>query len=285
MNKEYRYRKHIYWGQYLIIVLFAFLFLMMLSFSISIIRTSGVPKIGALPATLAFIFLVEGVVIWYLFYRLAGTAVSVNDDVLIYKTRTGEKRIPLESIYLEFAAIKYTGGWLKIKDGKETIRLTVVLEDISGFLQELKTKMDNKQLTSHYDSHKLFGFLKTAAASDQSWERAYPIYGKIFLLISNLSFAIFIGFIFATFSFYGFMLALLWCIISMFWIIAAYVIAEIILFREIAKKSNESNFTVPPRDLNYEKLVFNRAFTWASLAYFVFSLFVLVVAVWIKFSF
>lgn len=283
MNKEYRYRKHIYWGQYVILVLFALLFLLMLGISIFIARLSGIGAIAVIPAILGLVFLVEGGLLWYFYYRLAGITVSVNEDVLIYKTRGGEKQFPLESIYLEFSSIKYTGGWLKIKAGKDIIRLTVVLEDISGFLQELKTKLDNKQLSNHYDSHKLFGFLKTAAASDQSWERAYALFGKMFLLILSISIAISTGYIFGTFPFYGFVLAVFWVILSLVWITVAYVIAEIVLMRRIAKKSNESTFTFPSRDLNYEKLVFDRTFTWGNLAYFVFSSFVLVVAIWIKF--
>jgi hypothetical protein len=128
----------------------------------------------------------------------------------------------------------------------------------------------------------LFGFLKTAAASDQSWERAYSLLGKIFLLILNISIAIFTGFIFGTFPFYGFILAIIWGILSMVWITVAYVIAEIILMREIAKRSNESTFTFPPRDLTYEKLVFDKTFVWGNVTYFVFSSFVLILGIWIK---
>jgi hypothetical protein len=282
MSKEYRYRKHIYWGQYAILVFFVLFFLLMLGLSIFLVLQSGIAFIAIIPAIVALVFLVEGGVLWYLYYRLAGTSVSINDDVLIYKNRKGEKRYPIESIYLEFASVKYTGGWVKIKTDKETIRLTVVLEDIGGFLQELKTKLDNKQLSNHYDSHQLFGFLKTATASDQSWERAYSLFGKMFLLILDISIAIFTGFIFGTIPLFGIALAIFWSVVSMFWITIAYVIAEIILMRQIAKKSNETTFTFPPRDLPYEKLVFDKAFTWGSITYFVFSSLTLVLVICVK---
>lgn len=281
MTKEYRYRKHIYWGQYVILVVFVLLFLLILGLSASIMLTTGFRPSAISLAGLAFVILLEGAMLWYFYYRLAGVVVSVNDDALIYKTRVSEKRIPLENLYLEFASFKYVGGWLKIKAGKETIRITVVLKDISELLQEIKTKLDNKQLSNHYDSHKMFGFLKTAAAADQSWERI-NIVGKVFLLILTLGITIVAGFIFGNFPFYGLMLVLFWGFFSMVWITTVYIIAEITLFRVIAKKSNEINFTVPPRDLSNEKIVFDKAFIWGSLAYFLFSLFVLVVVVWIR---
>ena len=282
MSKEYRYRKHIYWGQYVILAFFALFFLFMIGLSVFLALKSDITFIAIIPAIVAFVFLAEGGVLWYFYYRLACTSISVNDDVVIYKNRKDEKRFPIESIYLEFSSIKYTGGWLNIKTEKDKIRLTVVLEDISGFLQELKTKLDNKQLSSHYDSHKLFGFLKTAVASDQSWERAYALLGKIFLLILDIGIAIFTGFIFGTIPFYGLVLAFIWAGFSMFWIAIAYTIAEIILMRQIAKKSNENAFTFPPRDLPYEKLVFDKIFTWGSIAYFAFSSLILGLVICVK---
>lgn len=61
------------------------------------------------------------------------------------------------------------------------------------------------------------------------------------------------------------------------------IVAAIILFRVAAVNSNEMYFTVPPRDLNYEKLIFDRAFTWGTPGYFVFALFVSIAIVWIRF--
>jgi hypothetical protein len=285
MSKEHRYRKHIYWGQYAVPAFFILLFLLLLGLSIFLTFQSHVGFVAVFPAVLAFVFLIEGGVLWYLYYRLAGTSISVNDDVLIYKNRKSEKRYPLENIYLEFASIKYTGGWLKIKTDKDAIRLTVVLEDISGFLQELKTKLDNKQLSSHYDSHKLFGFLKTSAASDQSWERAYNLFGKMLLLILDISIAVFTGFVFGTIPIFGLALAIFWGMVSMSWVTIPYTIAEIVLMRQIAKKSNESTFAFPPRDLSYEKAIFDKAFMWGGITYFVFSLFTLTLTICIKILF
>ncbi len=282
MNKEYRYRKYIYWGQFAILAFFGLLFILMVGFSISFASQSSSGFFAGIFAVVALIFLVEGGFVWYLYYRLAGTSVSITDDELIYKVRKSEKRYPLETIYLKFPHIKYTGGWLKIKTRKDTIRLTFVLDDISGFLKELKTKLDNKQLSSHYDSHKLFGFLKTAIAGDQNWDRAYSIFGKIFLLSFDIGIAIFTGFILGTLPSYWKYFVFIWVGFSMFCILIANIIAEFIFMRQIANKSNEAAFTFPERNLPYEKQVFDKVFTWGSLAYIIFSLFIMLLVIFIK---
>lgn len=271
MSKEYRYRKHIHWGQYVIPIVFSLICLLLLGLSVYLGFQLRNIFVAGIMVIIAFIVFIEGGVSWYLYYRLAGTSVSVTDDDLIYKNRKTEKRYPLESISLEFSSIKYTGGWVKIKTGKDTIRLTVVLEDLSGFLQELKTKLDHKQLSSHYDAHQLFGFIKTAVAADQSWERVYSLFGKIFLLMLDIGIAIFIGFTFGTIPTYGSLLSLIWVGFSMLWTGTAYTITEIILMRPIAKQSDEDAFTFPPRDLSYEKLVLDRTFIWGSIAYILLS--------------
>jgi hypothetical protein len=135
MSKEFRYRKHIRWGQYAILAFFVFLFLLMVVLSGFLVWKFSFTFLAIFPVILALVFLIVGGLLWFLYYRLAGTVVSINDDVLIYKNRKGEKRFPIESIFLEFSSVKYTGGWLKIRTNTDTIRLTVVLEDISGFLQ------------------------------------------------------------------------------------------------------------------------------------------------------
>ncbi len=282
MGKEYRYRKHIHWGRYVILGVCGIGLLLMLGFIVILAREAAMTCLTGLFAVLGLVILIEGIAGWTIYFRLAGTVVSLTEEALIYKNRGVEKRFPLESLYLEFASIKYTGGWLKIKSGGETIRLTVVLEDISGFVQELKARLDGKQLSSHYDAHKLFGFLKTAAASDQSWERLYGLFGKLVLLMLDLGIAIFAGYEFGTIRLYGVLLASSWVAASILWVTIAYTIAEIILMRQIARQSNEAAFTFPARDPAYEKLVFDRAFLWGGLTYLLFSLAIVVVVISVK---
>lgn len=149
------------------------------------------------------------------------------------------------------------------------------MENISEFVQELKAALDSRGLSSNYDSKKLFSFMKTAAASDQSWERLYAVFGKLYLIILVIAITIANGFVFSTFE-WGFAIAIGWGILSMFWATGAYAVAEIILMRKIAKESNEQNFTFPQRDLAFEKQAFNKAIKWGGWLYFGISLLVFV---------
>jgi len=276
MGKEYRYRKHIRWGQYAIFILFPLLFLFIFAIGGFFTWKTNSTFISFPLTIMAAFLLIEGCFVGYLYYRLARTVISIQDNILIYKYPGGEKRFPIETIYLESASIRYVGGWLKIKANKQSIRITVVLEDISGFVQELKAALDNRQLSDHYDSHKLFGFLKTAISADQSWERAYPIFGKMFIMILVISIAILNGYVLATIAFWGPVITILWWVFSILWIVIAYIIAETILLRQIAKKSIEATFTFPPRDFSYEKQVYDKTIMWGGITYFLASSLVLV---------
>lgn len=285
MGTEYKYRKHIYWGQYVIPIFFTLLFLFLLGLSIFFVSRSYSIFLTIFLAILALVVLVEGAFIWYFYYNLAGNSILISDDMLIHRNRKGEKRYPLESIYLEFSSVKYVGGWLNIKTDQGAIRLTVVFENISGFLQELKTKLDNKNLQNHYDSHRLFDFTKTALASEQNWERLYAISGKMLLLILDISISLFTGYVLGIIPLFGFALVIGWAIVSMIGITIAYTVAEVTLTRQIAQKSNETNFTFPDRDLPYEKLVLDKIFTWGSIAYIALSSFIIVSVIVIRFIF
>ena len=149
MSKEYRYRNHIRWGQYVIPILFGFIVIGLCGcLGIPLASESmSLPALLLVPA-LSFILLLEGILLWYLFYRLAGICVSISDDAIIYKYRRGEKRIQLDSISrLKFPSLPYVGGWVKITSKNDKIRLTVVVEDIGDFLQELKASLDNRGLS------------------------------------------------------------------------------------------------------------------------------------------
>jgi hypothetical protein len=156
------------------------------------------------------------------------------------------------------------------------------MEGIGYFIQELKTALDSRGLSSHYDSQKLFGFMKTAAYSDQSWDRAYVVYGKLYLIIPVIAVTIANGYIFGISGWAGLFGAIGWGIFSLFWATGAYVIAEIKLGRKIAKESSGQSFSFPQRDLAYEKYVFNQAVKWGGWLYFGVSLLVMVAGLAIK---
>lgn len=264
MSKEYRYRKFIRWGQYAIPVFWGLLLLFLLVPMGSLYLLIGL-HIDSIFMVIfiveILVFLLAGVGAWYLYYRLAGVSVSIDSDGVVYKYRGGQKRLPFESLRMDSSSIRYTGGWLKLISGKDVIRLTVVVEGISSFVQELKTALDSRGLSDHYDPQKLFGFIKTAVASDQSWERLYIVFGKLYLSIFVVCITLVNGYIFGTIQ-WGIIFIVVWGIFSLFWATGAYVVAEIVLMRKIAKESNEKAFTFPQRDPAYEKKVFNDAINW-----------------------
>ncbi len=268
MENEYRYRKHIRWGQYIIPI----------SFGILIICLWGIIGIillfskKAYPLTLlfvlicfSFVFFFEGILLWYLYYRMAGISILLKDEGIIYKYRKGEKRIPFDSIYrLVFPSVQYIGGWIKIISRNDTIRLTVVVENIGDFLQKLKVLLDNRGLSDRYEKAKFFRFLKTSVYADQSWARLYSIFWKL-ILISILNGVI--GFVFATLGQFDFLGTGTWIIISLFWPTAVYLSTEIVFGRWIAKKSVEDSFTCPPRDIVVEQSVYRKAVLIGALLY------------------
>lgn len=275
MNKEYRYRNHIRWGQYVIPIFFG----------ISIIGLWGIlgvflpisesmfPSILLLVLGLSFILLSEGILLCYLYYRMAGVRVSIDDEAVIYKYRRGKKRIQFDNIsHLKFPSLPYIGGWVKIISKNDTMRLTVVVENIGNLLQELKTSLDNRELSGRYDEVKFFRFLKTAVYSDQSWARLYSIFWKL-VLITILNAVI--GLAFTILGRVGVLGTILWIAISALWPIIVYLGTEIVFMRQIAKKSIKESFTCPPRNTIYEKAVYRKAVFMGASLYFGASLVVL----------
>jgi len=234
------------------------------------------------PSVITFIFLLTGCLTWYMYYRFAAVAVSLDENGVVYKYRGGIKHLSFETLRIESASIKYTGGWLKLISGKDVLRLTVTMEEIGDFIQELKAALDSRGLSSHYDSQKLFGFMKTAAYADQSWDRAQVVYGKLYLIIPVIAITIANGYVFGTLGRTGLFGAIGWGFFSMSWATGAYTIAEAKLGRKIAKESQEQSFAFPQRDLAYEKIVFNEAIKWGGWSYFGISLIVLTIGIAIK---
>jgi len=285
MSKEYRYRKFIRWGQYVIPVFFGLLLLFLLGTIGTLIFQVGSyldPIFMVIFSAEILVFLLAGAASWYMYFRLAGVAVSLDDNGVVYKYRGGVKHLPFETIRVESASIRYTGGWLKLISGKDVLRLAVTMEGIGYFVKDLKAALDSRGLSSHYDPQKLFGFMKTAAYSDQSWDRMYVIFGKLNLIILIVAVTIANGYIFGILGWAGIFVALGWGLFSLFWATGAYLIAEIKLGRKIAQESSEPSFTFPQRDLAYEKKVFNDAIKWGGWLYFGISLIPLTIGIAIK---
>ena len=162
------------------------------------------------------------------------------------------------------------GGQIKIVSKNNTIRLTVVLQNIGDFLQELKNALDQNGLSSCYDRKKFFRFFKTAVYADQSWTRLYSIFSK-FILATVLS-AI-IGVIYAISTHLSILGIILWVILSTLWPTIICIYTEFIFVRRIAKQSNEESFKCPPQDRTYEKAFYRKAVLFGTLIYFIIATF------------
>jgi len=277
MNKVYQYRKFIQWGQYIFpavcaifAAFWAFMGVALYSLRSMSTRSSSPFQSGILVTTLctAIIFVIEGIVIWYLYYRLAGVRVIFEDDSLIYKHRTGEMKIYFTGITkIGLPSIPYVGGWITINAGKEKIRLTVAIEEMADFVQTLKASLDKNGLANRYEEAKLFGFLKTAVFADQSWDRIYVIFWKFILAIIIY---ILLGIGIATIS--NYIGGILWILFSFVYPTLVYGCTEFVFARHIARTAVRDQFFSPARDIAYENSVYRVAIIISSVIYFILAL-------------
>jgi len=297
MSKEYRYQKFLRWGQYIIPVFYGILIVLpwLVMFFVLFQKMGGIEPLWShiywspLPVLYPLVMLLfffsffsflMGVLAWYFYWRMAGVCISLNGESIIYKYRRGEKRIPFDNIsHLKFFSFPYLGGWIKIISKDHTIRLTVALENISNFLQELKTALDQRGLSDVYDRAKFFSFLKTAVVVEQSGTRLYTIFWKL-ILITIVAGGI--GFIFAMLSHYGIQGMKFWIIISALWPTVIYLASEIIFAWRIAKKSVKESFSCPPPDPVYERIVYRKAILIGTALYLGVSIVVLVLLLFLR---
>lgn len=281
MNKEYRYRSQIRWGQYIIPIV-TLVTIVLLGGFVTVAIFMMPPGLGFpnllrtgmfwILAVIIVLLAAEGSLGWFLFYRMAGIRVSFENDVIVYKYRRGEKRIKLESITaIKLSTIPYLGGWMIIISGKEKIRLTVVLEEIGDFIQTLKASLDRLGLSNRYNESKLFLFLKTAVLADQSWDRIYSLFWKlIFVAIGNGLIGFLIASIFGGNQFFWIILY-----ISAIYPILVYLGTEIAFARRIAKTSVKESFFVPKREIVYENSVYKKFAIIGGLIYFAIAILIL----------
>ena len=260
MSKEYRYPRHVYWMQSYVVPIFTGFIILCIWASVGLIHVITGKELFDLALdgiSISAIFLLEGLVLWYIFYRLTGVRVSISDGAIIYRNRNGETRIlPNEITKIQFPSIRYTGGWIKIVSGSKVIRLTVVIEKIGELIKELKALLDESGNSHRYDQGKMFKFLKTATYSDQSWARLYSAFWPLVAATNALGLA---GIIVGIFGNIGMVGVVLWMLISPLWPVAVYLIVEIIYARKVAKESRMDLFSCPERDSAYERSVLTRA--------------------------
>lgn len=267
-KKEYRYRKHIRWGQYFIAGFFGCLIVACwLLILFSFLAQGGVhPSDLSKACIITGVFGFEGWLLWLFYHRLAGMRFLIEENQVIYKTRKEDITVPFDDIQkLQFPSLKYLGGWVKIVSQKKDIRLTVVVEDIGSLIQELKAALDQRGLSDRYDQKKIFLFLKTATYTDQSWARIYRIFWSLsaFMVVSGV-----IGLICAKLANLNSAGVFWWVFFAATWPTDVYLLTEFLFMRKVGKESDEDAFTCPPVNRSYGKSVYRNA-TFAGIAIYV----------------
>ena len=266
--RQYRYRKHVRWGQYALPALFAFgaiaPWIVVLAFGLRA-DASGAHIVYVLAAVVTIVSVVIGAPVWWLYWRLAGIAISLQPDALVYRHRGGEERLPYDRIGpLHFPSARYLGGWVALRSGEKTIRLTVVVEGIGALLRELRAALDARGLSASYDAKRLYAFMKTAEYSDQSWERVYETFWR--LVLATLGGTV-VGLLFAFAVHARGGAVLLWVVVSTLAPVLVYASAEVLFGRRIAKLSDEASFTCPARDRAWERAIYRKAIMWGAAVY------------------
>lgn len=254
---EYFYRKHLRnplkfflsMGCFLEIIVFLFGSILCIKvlddISISII------VLAILLVGITLILSLEFLFIYFILYRrFKYINVSLTDKGIVYKNSKGIQCISYDQIEeIKFPSIRYLGGWMKIVSGKQTIRLTVVLENLGDFINKLKEKLSKNNVNKVYDERKLFNFQKTAVYADYSWARIYEsfkIRAILFIVLCILTLC------FAFISNIGSIYMLITVVIVLYPLIS-YIISEIIIGIKFSKKVKADKKVILERDIVAEK--------------------------------
>ena len=267
-SREYRYRKHIRWGQYVFPLLFGILLAVIWIALLVVCASRGEglsPTAWGLLGLVTTFISIEGAVVWFAYYRMAGIYVSIDEKAVRYRNRSGTTTIPFESISrLEFPSVKYVGGWLKIVSEAKTIRLTVVFEGIGHFVQELKSALDSNGLSSVYDRDRFTSFFTTAVYSDLSWERLYKIFWT--LTISTILGAV-IGCLVALLTGLDRTGVATFGLISGGWPSLIYLYTELVFARTTGEALGQTPFVYPEQSAEFEAKTYRNAIKLGSGVY------------------
>ena len=272
MSKEYQYKKNIRLVSIASIVM-VFSLLLIITLAMQILGLMGKNMLG-FPINFMMVVFGAALLLTILlsimrYIRKVGICVSVEGDAIIYKDRLKEKKILFNTIsHLKFHLFS-SDSWIKIASENNTIQISIGLQNISDFLQELKNAIDQKEPSINYDRMRFFSFFKMAVSSDQGLARMYPIFWK-FMVIIILSAVI--GAVCAILSRPSSFGVIWWILLSMLWPTICYSYAENIFGRRLVKQIDEQSFTYPPRDIAYEKALYRKVLIFGALIYIVISI-------------
>ncbi|MFA9396803.1 MAG: hypothetical protein ACERKV_00860 [Clostridiaceae bacterium] len=269
MEDKYIYRKHLRQpGKFFMSMMLMFLVpYFLLALELTIANKEERFEMGLVFFIVGIVLVVfigiEFILIYFIMYkRFKKIYIVLSEDRIIYNNSKGEISVPYEDINnLKFPSIKYIGGWIKIIHGTGNIRLTVVLENIGDMVKNLKSKIDEKNVSCVYNEKAMYNFYKTSKYSDQSWERIYENvkYYFIAILINALVALVISLFVIKVSS------KIIITLVAILGPVLIFVIVEIILGRKLAKGSSKDSFSVPERDKHLE----GKLYKWAFEIYYV----------------
>ena len=180
-------------------------------------------------------------------------SIAIGKDNLIYKSVKGTSIISYEDITgLEFAAMKYSKGWIKIRCKTEIIKLDVSIKDMGIFIRDLKEKLDGRGLSNIYNEKRMYNYYITSSYSDKSWERIYELAHFIPpAVILNVIFA----FIFS-FLVYETPIKLIVATMLFIFPIMVLITYELILAIKHILEFKEEEFNIVIRNIEYEQKIF-----------------------------
>ena len=263
--KEYVYRKHLREPIKFLLVIMVLLISTILEIGIiSGVRVDArerlfVFAIFAVIAVVLFIIVgLEFLALYHImFKKFKNIKVSLNDEGITYHNIKGTQFIDYKSIQaIQFPSIKYFGGWVKIKSSEQTIRLTVVLENIGEFVKELKGKLDERGMSNLYNDKKIYDFCKTGIYSDHSWGRLYEKMkiSSILYFVGMIVAIVYLDFI----NTEGFLL--LYTLVIMLYPFIAYIVAEIILGKKFSNKVKQEGHLIYERDKTQENIIYRNVY-------------------------
>lgn len=180
--------------------------------------------------------------------------VILEENNIRYICNNKEKVINyLDIKEVDFSHLKYARGWIRIKGNNTVIKITVAIEDISGFVKDFKEIMDKHGLQDKYDDKKMYDFYKSASYSDDSWERIYELM-KFVPPVTGVD--VVLGFIFSFFV-YNIYIRLIMIGMLFAYPVLILVFSEFILLIKHKIELKNEQYVVRMRDYQYEHRVFD----------------------------
>lgn len=210
------------------------------------------------------IVLILGFVISYYLNikKYKSISITLGKNNIIYKSVKGTSIIPYEDIYeLDFPAIKYSKGWIKIVCKNETIKVDFAIENISIFIKELKEKLDELGLSKLYNEKRMNNYYVSASYSDASWDR---IYGLSNLIPPSAALNVIFAFIFS-FLVYEKPIKLIVAGILFLFPIVVICVSELILAIQHIIKCRKEEFITLRRNLEYENKIYKITLLFCSI--------------------